>query len=87
MQPAGDGDVTINGRVRLDGSYWELRDIALPDFAGTRRTVVGLEQAGSAQSVPSRPMVARSLALAGSGTQYDVDFLRRCDPLHLGFSR
>ncbi len=35
IESAGDGDVTISGRVRIDGSYWEIRDLTFVSAAGS----------------------------------------------------
>jgi hypothetical protein len=35
LESADDGDVTINGRVRIDGDYWHLRDLTFVSAAGS----------------------------------------------------
>lgn len=36
LQGGIDGDVTVAGRVTLDGSWWEIRDLAVEPTAGLR---------------------------------------------------
>ncbi|MBW2457601.1 MAG: right-handed parallel beta-helix repeat-containing protein [Deltaproteobacteria bacterium] len=36
LQPAGDGDATITGRITVDGDFWDITDLTIVARAGAR---------------------------------------------------